>query len=348
MDVSAVKGLCYSFLKHFLSAVRKILFSIYYVTLAATIIGSILVFFAYQYLNSPGPLDSDINIVIKSGTSAIHIAKTLSDNKVIEHPEAFSLLARILPYGDKLKAGEYAFSPGITPYQAMQKIHSGKVVMRTLTVPEGLMTFQVLDIVKNNELLTGDVPENIGEGELLPQTYSYYYGEKRADVIDRMKKDMQDTLNELWEKRQADLPLENKEQALVLASIIEKETALAEERSRVAAVFVNRLKKGMLLQTDPSVIYAVTGGNQVLDRALTFKDLAIDSPYNTYKYPGLPPSPIANPGRASIEAALNPMDTKEIYFVADGTGGHIFSSTLKEHNANVHKWRKIEKEMNKK
>lgn len=331
-----------------LSVIRRVIPPLYYIIIIGTVFGVSAAFLSLNYLNGNGPLKQEVSIVIPSGASTMKIAKQLSENKVIEYPGLFALFARISPYSNTLKAGEYSFSEGATPYEVMQKIHSGKVVVRNITIAEGLLTFQVVEIIKDNPVLTGDVPEGIKDGDLLPQTYDYHYGESRAAIIKRMQEAMHKTLDELWNERQEGLPFENKEQALILASIVEKETGIPGERSRVAAVFINRLKIGMRLQTDPSVMYAVTKGESLLGRPLTYKDLEIDSPYNTYKNIGLPPGPIANPGRASIEAVLHPMDTKEIYFVADGTGGHIFSTTLKQHNINVNKWRKIERQMQKK
>jgi UPF0755 protein len=205
-------------------------------------------------------------------------------------------------------------------------------------------------VLEREELLEGAFPADIAQGSLLPETYHYVYGDTRIDMVQRMQKAMTSTLDELWEKRRMDTPITTKEQALILASIVEKETGVAGERPLVASVFVNRLRKGMLLQTDPTVIYAMNKGVNKNDglgplgRRLLSKDLEIDSPYNTYKNAGLPPGPIANPGADSIAAVLDPEKNDYFYFVADGKGGHIFSKTLAEHNANVAKWRKIRKE----
>lgn len=205
------------------------------------------------------------------------------------------------------------------------------------------MTSQILALVDSNELLIGKMPTGLKEGELLPETYDIRWGDTKAEVITRMQKAMKDTLVKAWESRVDNLPFSTPQEALILASVIEKETAVPEERRRIAGVFFNRLRRNMRLQTDPTVIYALTKGKYVLERPLSKKDLAIDSPYNTYTHAGLPPAPIANPGRDAIFAAVSPMMTGELYFVADGSGGHAFSNTLDEHVRNVREWRKIQK-----
>ena len=226
--------------------------------------------------------------------------------------------------------------------QLADLLASGKVYLRKITFAEGLTSREIADILYNNDLLEGDfeIPD---EGEFLPETYTFSRGESRQKIIDQGKSAMQKVLQEAWNGKDSDLPLKNKEELLVLASIIEKETGVAAERPQVASVFVNRLRKGMLLQTDPTVIYAITKGQEELKRPLTYRDLAIDSPYNTYKYAGLPPKPICNPGAAAIMAAAHPDKTSYLYFVASGNGGHNFARTLAEHNANVHKWRTLKK-----
>ena len=300
-----------------------------------------MTYWALDYFKSPGPLQQETLLVIPEGSSLKSISHILSDNNVIKYPEVFSLIIRFSESGSRMKAGQYKFTSKIAPVQVFAKVASGQVVSHKVTIPEGLMAFQILEIIKNAPYMKGQVPDNIKEGELLPETYDYHYGDDRAGIVARMRQKMQKVLDSAWEKRADNLPIKTKEEALVLASIIEKETAIAGERKEVASVFVNRLRKGMRLQTDPTVIYAITEGKYVLERPLYYKDMKIDSPYNTYKNYGLPPFPIANPGKDAIEAALNPADTDYYYFVADGTGGHKFSTTLKEHNNNVQKWRKI-------
>jgi UPF0755 protein len=298
---------------------------------------------AHQYL-SAGPLTETKHVLIKQGSGVSHIAQKLYGEKVISNPLIFKAMAR---FSDSLKAGEYEFPAGITMKEAMEKLQEGEIYSRKFTVPEGLTSYQIVKILKAQEGLSGDITSIPTEGSLMPDTYLFSTNEMRADKIKQMQSAMRNALDELWESRAEGLPIKNKKEALILASIVEKETGVGLERAKVAGVFINRLKKGMPLQTDPTVIYAITMGKMKdegkgpLGRRLLRKDLKIDSPYNTYKYPGLPPGPICNPGRAAIEATLNPQSHDYIYFVADGTGGHAFAKTLKEHNANVAKWRKI-------
>ena len=215
---------------------------------------------------------------------------------------------------------------------------SGKVYLRKITFAEGLTSREIADILYQNEILEGDF-ELPPEGSFLPETYTFSRGDTRQSIINQGVAAMNKVLEQAWQEKDADLPLKNKEEMLILASIVEKETGVAAERPQVASVFVNRLKKGMLLQTDPTVIYALTLGKSDLGRDLRSKDLSVDSPYNTYKYAGLPPTPICSPGKAAIMAVAHPDKTPYLYFVASGTGGHNFARTLQEHNVNVRKWR---------
>jgi UPF0755 protein len=214
-------------------------------------------------------------------------------------------------------------------------------VARRLTIAEGLTVAEVYELLEEAHGLTGELPPPPPEGSLLPETYFYAFGDPRAELVRRMQRAMDDVLAELWPRRAEDLPLDGRAEALTLASIVDKETASAAERAKVAAVFVNRLRRGMRLQADPTVIYGLTAGEGPLGRSLTRRDWADDSDYNTYRIDGLPPGPIANPGRAAIEAVLNPAAVDYLYFVADGSGGHAFARTLDEHNRNVALWRKI-------
>jgi UPF0755 protein len=301
----------------------------------------ITAFFAFDYFKSPGPLLAPTTVVIEEGIPMTAISQQLAKSAVINYPELFTFIMRLSESEKKMKAGEYSFNSNVTPIQVYHKISTGDVVTRYFTIPEGLMTSQILAAINKVDILKGEVTQNIAEGELLPETYDYYYGENREKIINRMRVAMTEVLKAEWEKRAAHLPFTKMEEALVMASIVEKETGIKSERKRVAAVFINRLRKNMRLQTDPSVIYAITKGAYVLNRPLNLDDLQVDSPYNTYKNSGLPPTPISNPGKASIEAVLNPDETNELYFVAGGTGGHKFAATLKEHNKNVLEWRKI-------
>jgi UPF0755 protein len=245
-------------------------------------------------------------------------------------------------FGNRLKAGEYEFPPEASMEQVLAMITSGRVKTYKLTVPEGWTTQMAVARVTENEALTGDVTAMPVEGAIMPETYVFRRGLTRQKMLDDMQAAQTKMLDELWRTRSVSDILKTKEQAVTLASIVEKETAIPEERPLIASVFHNRLKQGMRLQSDPTIIYGLVGGKGKLDRGLTKDDLDSDTAYNTYKINGLPPGPIANPGRASLEAVLNPPDTGYLYFVADGSGGHAFAKTLEEHNANVAKWRVIE------
>nr|MBC8159484.1 endolytic transglycosylase MltG [Alphaproteobacteria bacterium] len=235
----------------------------------------------------------------------------------------------------------------ISRREVLALLNSGKTVVRRLTVVEGTPAAETIALLNAVDGLSGDIERQPDEGELLPETYHFSFGDSRAEVVDRMAGAMKRTLAELWPGRAPDLPLKNQREAVVLASLIEKETGQADERARVAAVFVNRLKRGMRLQSDPTVVYALTEGKGELGRTLTRADLKTPSPFNTYVIKGLPPGPICNPGRESLVAALHPANTKELYFVADGTGGHLFAGNLAQHNRNVARWRKIRKQQKK-
>ncbi len=293
---------------------------------------------------SPGPSGERVTIVIPGGASVAGIAEQLEAAGVVEKAWVFRWGVRAFGDGRPLQAGEYRLDPHMSASAVMLLLAEGRRVQRRLTIPEGLANREVLALVAAADALSGDVPDASRyqeEGAFLPETYFYAYGDDRTELLDRMEDEMRKTLAELWETRAEGLPLDTPKAALTLASIIEKETGLAAERPRIAGVFVNRLERGMALQSDPTVIFALTQGEAPLGRALTYADLEIDNPYNTYVYPGLPPGPIANPGRDAIAAALNPMATDELYFVADGTGGHAFAKTLSEHNQNVARWREI-------
>ncbi|MBR6355293.1 MAG: endolytic transglycosylase MltG [Alphaproteobacteria bacterium] len=289
-------------------------------------------------LQTPMPVDEPKLVQIKNGASLKNIAQVLQENGLIQKDIYFVLYSKINKIYPKIKAGEYLFENDVTLENVAQILTGGKVYLRKITFAEGLTAREISDILYQNELLEGDF-DALKEGEFLPETYTFSRGEERQKIAAQGKLAMQKVLQQAWDGRDADLPLKNKEELLILASIVEKETGVPEERPQVASVFVNRLKKGMLLQTDPTVIYAVTKGEYDLGRPLLRRDLEVDSPYNTYKYAGLPPTPICSPGAASIMAAAHPDKTPYLYFVASGTGGHNFARTLNEHNANVKKWR---------
>lgn len=298
--------------------------------------------YTYYYFNNDVISQKDVTLIFPKGSAEITIANTLAENKVIRFPRVFMLISQMLKDGKHFKEGEYIFKAGITPIDAYSILLSGDVVQRKITFAEGLTTHTILEKILNTSDLEGTIDIVVKEGDLLPDTFLYTYGSSRNDLVKRMKSRMIEKLDELWKNRADNLPLNNKEEALILASIVEKETGKNDERKRVAAIFVNRLRANMRLQTDPTVIYAVTNGKYKLERPLSKADLEIDSPYNTYKIKGLPVGAIANPGVASIEAALNPLDTKEYYFVANGNGGHNFAKNLKGHNKNVRILRRLE------
>ncbi|PCI55382.1 MAG: aminodeoxychorismate lyase [Alphaproteobacteria bacterium] len=304
---------------------------------------------AYQKFNMPNTIERPVTIIVPRGANIGGVADILLDEGLIDSPMIFTYGGRLTEQASKLKAGEYEILPRLSMKQILDVLEKGKTVQRNVTIREGLTSHEIVNLLmQTSELKTVRI-EPLAEGSLLPETYSYSKGETIADVIGRMESAMQKVLDEAWAARSPDLPLKTKEEALILASIIEKETAIGLEHRKVSGVFINRLRKGMLLQTDPTVIYALTKGKPKnegkgpLGRRLLLKDLKVDSPYNTYRYAGLPPGPITNPGRAAIEAALNPEEHRYIYFVADGSGGHAFARTLSEHNNNVAKWRKIRK-----
>jgi UPF0755 protein len=296
----------------------------------------------HRRFTAPGPLTEPATVVIPKGAGLDAVARRLHESGVIADRLVFVLGVRLRKA--PLKAGEYAFPVRISTEEAMRLLVEGRTVTHKLTVAEGLTSRAVLDVVRQADFLAGALTVKPAEGMLLPETWYLSRDDARDEVVGRMEKAMRQSLDALWSSRAAGLPLKTKEEALVLASIVERETGVAAERPRVAAVFVNRLRRGMRLQSDPTVIYGLSDGWGVLERPLSRADLATPHPWNTYVIDGLPPTPIANPGRAALEATLHPAVTEDLYFVADGTGGHVFGRSLDEHNANVAKWRKVERE----
>jgi UPF0755 protein len=297
-----------------------------------------------DWLATPGPLAEAKTIVIDKGTKPGAIGRQLADAGIITHGAAFAPAFWATRLDGDLRAGEYAFPAAVSPQGVLDLLRSGKTVVHYLLVPEGLTTAEVLALVAHGEALTGEVGESPGEGRLWPAKYRYSYGDKRQALVEDMQKLAAKNLAELWATRDPDLPLDRPEDAVTLASIVEKETAIPAERAKVAAVLYNRIRLGMKLQMDPTVAYAVTQGQHPLDHPLTRAELALESPYNTYLVTGLPPGPIANPGKASLEAVLKPEHSDLLYFVADGSGGHAFAATLEEHNRNVAHWRQVQAE----
>ena len=297
---------------------------------------------AYRVFISAGPLQSAAAFVIPKGLGAEGIAAVLLKDGVIRDARTFSLAVELVGERRALRAGEYLFPANASIRDAIDVLLHAKPVVRHLTIAEGLTNVQVIDLLAHADGLEGTVRESLKEGALLPETYNYAWGDAREDMVARMKKAMSETLDQLWKDRAPDLELHSEEEALTLASIVEKETAKSDERPHIAAVFLNRLRNHMRLQSDPTVLYALTDGRGALGRPLVHADLDVQSRYNTYQNDGLPPGPIANPGKAAIVAVLHPAESDDLYFVADGAGGHAFARTLPEHNKNVAKLRQAQ------
>ena len=302
---------------------------------------------------TPGPLAHATVAVIPKGEGVNEIASRLEREGIVSDRRLFManyLTERLyssLTEGKaiQLKAGEFEIRRQASLRQVLETLIEGKAILYRITIPEGLTSAQIIERVRAEPNLQGEVQNLPAEGTLLPDTYKFSRGMPRQELVDRMRTEQQRFLATVWEKRQKDLPVQTPDQALVLASIIEKETGRADERERVAGVFVNRLKARMRLQSDPTIVYGLVAGQGSLGRGITRADIDTKTPYNTYQIDGLPPAPICNPGRPAIEATLNPAKTSDLYFVADGTGGHTFSPTLKDHNSAVQVWRRFEREM---
>jgi UPF0755 protein len=291
----------------------------------------------------PGPTTEERVVFVPRGAGLDRVADMLAAEGVIGSASLFRIGARYAGRNAVVRYGEYAVPAGASMAEVFDILVSGRTVQHPLTVPEGLTSWEVAALVNGSELLSGDPVEPPPEGTLAPDTYFLSRGDGRAEVLARMRSQQQRILAEAWAARAEGIAISSPEQALILASLIEKETALDAERARVSAVFHNRLRRGMRLQTDPTIIYGLTEGRGPLGRELTRRDIAGPTRWNTYVIDGLPPTPIANPGRASIEAAVRPAESDELYFVADGAGGHAFARTLEEHNRNVAAWRAIER-----
>jgi UPF0755 protein len=314
--------------------------------LACVIVG------AYYWIkvkfDQPGPLATSAVVVIPKGEGVSAIAERLQRDGVIADRRVFMTSVLYFMYlkgKGTLKAGEYEFPKYATMRQVLDTLVEGKSIEHKVTLAEGLTSFQIVQKLLAHPELKGEIAEIPPEGSLLPDTYKFGRNDTRQDIIERMQAAQKKFLDKVWATRAEDIVVQTPEEALILASIVEKETGRADERRQVAAVFRNRLKKNMRLQSDPTIIYGLAGGKGALDGPIMQGDLDRETAYNTYQINGLPPTPIANPGRASIEAVLRPADSKDLYFVADGTGGHVFAATLDEHNKNAFKWRKIEREI---
>jgi len=331
-----------------------LLAGLFVILLAAAGTAGSVAWWAWQRFHAPGPGAADTIVMIEKGDGIATIARKMRNAGVfsMENPLGLGLAddASLFRYGvryyekqGQLKVGEFKVPAHASMKDVMDLLVAGKVIQYAVTLPEGLTSAMIMRVVAADTVLAGDVPAEPAEGALLPETYLFTRGTTRAEIVARMAREHTKLAAALWEKRKVDLPYKTLEEAIILASIVEKETGLAAERPQVASVFVNRLRKGMKLQSDPTIIYGLTKG-EPLGRGIRRSELERETPYNTYFIPGLPPTPICNPGRASLEAVINPPDTDYLYFVADGTGGHAFAATLSEHEKNVAKWREIERQ----
>jgi len=293
---------------------------------------------------APGPTAEATVTTLPRGAGLIRIASQLENEGLISDARIFRF-AVTLDEGDRsLRAGEYEIPAGASMAQIYELLRSGQTVQHPITLAEGLTSAMIVRSLAEEAVLTGEITDTPAEGDLLPETYLVTRGTSRQEIIDRMRRAQDDLLDALWDQRAANLPFETREQAIILASIVEKETGIGGERGEVAGVFVNRLRRGMRLESDPTIIYGISQG-EPLGRGLRRSE--IDNPnnaWNTYQIPALPPTPIANPGREAIAAVLNPTETSALFFVADGTGGHVFADTYAEHQQNVRRWRQIERQ----
>jgi UPF0755 protein len=306
------------------------------------VLAVVVLFIGKQRFETPGPLPEDRIVNIPHGSGIRDIAEVLQREGVIDQPWIFVGGVLVLKAREGLKAGEYQFRAHASLSDVVATIVDGKVVPHQVSFPEGLTSEQIVARLLEDDILTGNIKEIPREGTLLPDTYNFTRGVTREQIIQRMQSADQRAVKDIWDHRAADLPLKTPDQLVILASLVEKETGKPEERTRVAAVFVNRLKQRMRLQSDPTIIYGLVGGKGTLGRPIMKSEIEQPTPYNTYLIDGLPPGPIANPGRASLEAAANPARTRELYFVADGNGGHVFADTYEQHQKNVARLRLIE------
>lgn len=310
------------------------------------VIGGVLFFgmmMAQREVQAPGPLQNAKVVVIPKNTGTAEIADILYREGVIARPFLFQSSVWLGKQRGPLKAGEFQFKAGTSIADAIDTLIQGKAILHTLTIPEGLTSDQIVARLMENDILSGEINETPREGSLLPDTYKFEREDTRQQIVNRMQAVQKQILAQIWSRRSADVPMKSPQELVILASIVEKETGRADERSRVASVFINRLNKRMKLQSDPTIVYGLVGGKGTLGRGIRRSEIDRATPYNTYVIEGLPPGPIANPGRAALEAVANPSRTKDLYFVADGTGGHVFSETYEQHSRNVQRWRQVEK-----
>jgi len=316
--------------------------AVFTVLILLALAGGGLFVFARQSLEAPGPLEEDKIVNIPPRNGIRDIADILVQQGVIDHPWAFVVSAMLAKSHDDLKFGEYQFTKQASLHDVINTLTDGKVVQHQVTVPEGLTSEQIVQRLMDSDVLSGNIKDVPKEGSLLPETYRYPRGTPREQVVQRMRQMRDRVVQEVWDHRMPDVPLRSPEELVILASIVEKETGRVDERSRVAAVFVNRLKQHMKLQSDPTIIYGLVGGKGTLGRPIQKREIEQPTSYNTYVIQGLPQGPICNPGRAALEAVAKPARTKELYFVADGNGGHTFSETLEQHQKAVEHLRALE------
>jgi UPF0755 protein len=309
------------------------------------IAGGLVFYIGKQRFDAAGPSTEAKAFIVPKGAGIGEIAQSLERNGLITDARTFNWATKAYKADKSLKAGEYEIKAGASMRDIMATLKSGKSVLYSLTIPEGLTVDQIWARIKASDVLTGDMPAEMpAEGTLMADTQRFSRGTTRAEMVAKLKSDQQKLVDEIWARRVPNLPIKDINEFVTLASIVEKETGKSDERPRVAGVFVNRLNQGIRLQSDPTIIYGIYGGKgKPADVPIRRSDLDKQTVYNTYQIDGLPPTPIANPGRAALEAVANPSKTDEIYFVADGTGGHAFAKTLEEHNENVARWREIEK-----
>ncbi len=310
-----------------------------------TLAAGLAVYIGKQRFEAAGPTAEAKSFIVPKGAGIGEIAQSLERNGLISDARIFNWATKAYKAEKSLKAGEYEIKAGASMRDILETLKSGKSVLYSLTIPEGLTVEQILARIKASDILVGDLPAEVPpEGTLLADTQRFSRGTTRAEIVAKLKSDQKKLIDDIWARRAANLPIKDVNEFVTLASIVEKETGKSDERPRVAGVFINRLNKGIRLQSDPTIIYGIYGGKgKPADVPIRKSDLEKQTPYNTYQIDGLPPTPIANPGRAALEAVANPSTTDEIYFVADGTGGHVFAKTLEEHNENVARWREIEK-----
>jgi UPF0755 protein len=312
--------------------------------LIAAVVAMLGLIWSEQRMREPGPLTADKVLYIVPGADLPEIIGELEREGVIDSPFALNVALLVEGKRSKVKAGEYLFKQGASLREVMDILVSGKQILHPISIPEGLTTLQIVDRLRDSDVLEGDIKDFPKEGTLLPDTYKVARGDSRVGLLKKMQDDQKKFVDQLWARRASNLPLHSPYELVTLASIVEKETGKADERPRVASVFLNRLTKHMRLQSDPTIVYGLVGGKGTLGRGITDSEIKKPTAYNTYTIDGLPPGPIANPGRAALEAVANPSRTQDLYFVADGTGGHVFAETLDQHNRNVQRWRLMEKD----